>query len=315
MLNKRPYRLGEYRITDYENGRLTWEGHIGFGVQQRGDGYILGDVLLLGLASQAENGFLIGEFLKHLKKMAVWKKTRYYCHTSEILETATGLGLGKDFLSKVSFLEKMTPRVLKPGMFRLGKYRIIVTADHKLAWQTSGGVNRVVGGPGRVESGLLILGPQEEEEEVPRKRDFLEQINQLPQWVQTRVWCRESVLRECREPQPAVRFKEQLKVRNAGIMRAAGKGLKAIPQNRSKETFRRFFTFTGQSLKSYLPRLHWPFRFNGRKPTGSWPLGKKSWLIGLILLVISGLVFGVAVTYHSLEKMWEGSHGHKKYHH
>ncbi len=182
MQNKRPYRLGEYRITDYENGRLTWEGHIGFGVQQRGNGYILGDVLLLGLASQAENGFLIGEFLNHLKKMAVWEKTRYYCHTSELLETATGLGLSEDFLNRVSFLEKMTPRVLKPGMFRLGKYRIIVTADHKVVWQTSGGVNRVVGGPGRVESGLLILGPQEEDEEGPRKRDLLDQLSQLPKW-------------------------------------------------------------------------------------------------------------------------------------
>ena len=110
MPKKLLYRLGEYRITDYENGRLSWERHVDFGVQRSGDGYLLGDVLILGPGSQEENGFLIGEFLDQLKKMPVWSKTRYYCHASELLEVATGRGLTEDFLNRVSSLEKKRSR-------------------------------------------------------------------------------------------------------------------------------------------------------------------------------------------------------------
>jgi hypothetical protein len=60
MPKKLLYRLGEYRITDYENGRLSWERHVDFGVQRSGDGYILGGAIILGPGSHEENGFLIG---------------------------------------------------------------------------------------------------------------------------------------------------------------------------------------------------------------------------------------------------------------
>ena len=172
MRKKLLYRLGEYRITDYENGRLSWERHVDFGVQRSGDGYILGDTLILGPASHEENGFLIGEFLDQLKKIPVWDKTRYYCHASELLEVATGRGLTEDFLNRISSLEKRNPRGLKPGMFRLGRYRITLSAGHEVFWQTPGGVHRVAGGPGRIESSLLILGSQEVDEEGPKKQDF-----------------------------------------------------------------------------------------------------------------------------------------------
>jgi hypothetical protein len=315
MPNTLLYRLGEYRITDYENGRLSWERHVDFGVQRSGDGYLLGDVLIVGPGNQEENGFLIGEFLDQLKKFPVWSKTRYYCHASELLEVATGRGLTEDFLNRVASLENMTPEGLKPGVFRLGRYRIIVTPDKELFWQTSGGVNRVVGGPGRVESGLLILGPQEVDEEGPKKRDFLEKLNQLPQWEETQVWCLESVLRECGKPPPPVRFKGQLKDRIARVKRTRRGRPIATPQNRPKESPKRLFTFDLKPFKPSLPRLNWPFRFNWRKPTWPWIPERKFWLTGLVLLVLSGLVFGVVMTFHSLEKMWTWSHGHKKHHH
>ncbi len=178
MRKKLLYRLGEYRITDYENGRLSWERHVDFGVQRSGDGYILGDTLILGPASHEENGFLIGEFLDRLKKIPVWEKTRYYCHASELLEVATGRELTEDFLTRIPSSGKRTPTALKPGMFRLGRYRITLSAGHEVFWQTPGGVHRVAGGPGRIESGLLILGPQEVDEEGPKKRDFLEMLKE-----------------------------------------------------------------------------------------------------------------------------------------
>jgi hypothetical protein len=316
MPKKLLYRLGEYRITDYENGRLSWERHVDFGVQRSGDGYLLGGALILGPGGPEENGFLIGEFLDRLKKLPVWHKTRFYCHASELLEVATGRRLTEDFLNRISSLvEKKAPMGLKPGMFRLGRYRIIVTAGNDVLWQTVGGVNRVVGGPGRIESGLLILGSQEVDEEGPKKRDFLHKLDQLPQWEETQVWCLESVLRECREPQPPVRFKEQLKERRGRVKRAGEKRLITTPQIRLKEPPKRLFTFNWKPFKPAPPRLNWPFRFNWRKLSRPWPWGRKFWLMGLLLLILSGLVFGVVVTFHSLEKMWAGSHGYKKHHH
>jgi hypothetical protein len=59
MPKKLLYRLGEYRITDYENSRLIWERHVDFGVQRSGNG-ALGAALILGPGSHEEDGFLIG---------------------------------------------------------------------------------------------------------------------------------------------------------------------------------------------------------------------------------------------------------------
>ncbi len=252
-----------------------------------------------------------------MKKMPVWSKTRYYCHASELSEVATGRGLTKDFLNKVSFLDKKLSPGLKPGVFRLGRYRIIFTAGKEVSWQTSGGANRVAGGPGRIESGLLILGSQEVDEEGPKKRDFLDELDQMPPWEGTRVWCLESVLQECREPLPPVRLKRQLKDRIARVKRARGKRPDTTQQNRPKESPKRLFTLNRRSFKFTLPRLHWPFRFNFNWPKLSWPWrwGRKFWLIGLLLLVVSGVVVGVVVTFHALEEKRTWSHGHKKHHH
>jgi hypothetical protein len=202
MLKKHFYRLGEYQISDYENGRLSWERHFDFGVQRSGNGYLLGGALILGPGSHEENGFLIGE--------------------------------------------------------------------------------------------------------------FLDKLNQPPQWEETQVWCLESVLRECREPQPPVWFKGQSKDRIARVKRAGEKRPIATQQNRPKEPPERSFTINWKSFKPSLPRLNWPFRFNWRKLTWPWLLGRIFWLTGLLLLILSGLVFGVVMTFHSLEKMWAWSHGYKR---
>ena len=202
-------------------------------------------------------------------------------------------------------------------MFRLGRYRITLSAGHEVFWQTPGGVHRVAGGPGRIESGLLILGPQEVDEEGPKKRDFLDKLKQLPPWEGTRVWCQESVLQECRAPLPPVRLKRQLKDRIARVKRARGKRPDTTQQNRPQESPKRLFTLNRRSFKFTLPRLRWPFRFNFNWPKLSWPWrwGRKFWLIGLLLLVLSGLVVGVVVTFHALEEKRTWSHGHKKHHH
>jgi hypothetical protein len=86
---KRAYRLGEYRIIEYENGLLRWETHSHFGVQRSGKCFILGNVLIIGNWSHEEIGYLKLEFFEQLQKLPVWTKTRYYCYAFELLDVVT----------------------------------------------------------------------------------------------------------------------------------------------------------------------------------------------------------------------------------
>jgi hypothetical protein len=75
MMNESIYRLGEYRITEYENGLLRWETHFNFGVQRSGKCYIFGDILIIGHWSNEGSGYLQLEFSELLQKLPIWNKT------------------------------------------------------------------------------------------------------------------------------------------------------------------------------------------------------------------------------------------------
>ena len=62
MIHETIYRLGEYRISEYENGLLRWETHSNFGAQRSGKCFILGNVLIMGNWSHEETGYLKLEF-------------------------------------------------------------------------------------------------------------------------------------------------------------------------------------------------------------------------------------------------------------
>jgi len=136
MINETIYRLGEYRIIEYENGLLRWETYYHFGVQRSGKCFILGDILIIGHWSHEEPGYLILEFFEQLQKLPVWNKTRYYCFAFELLDVATGQSLTNDFLERYLTLTSSTGSKslmnMSPGMFRLGRYQIAVT--DQLGW-------------------------------------------------------------------------------------------------------------------------------------------------------------------------------------
>ena len=117
-----------------------------------------------------------------VKKNARLGKTRYYCFSSELLDVRTGQSLSDDFLVRTSFLadrNKTDPKSikdLKPGVYRLGQYHISVTDQGDISWQTFRGMNRVLRGPCLIESGMLFLAPQEEEEGGQKKRGFHQAI-------------------------------------------------------------------------------------------------------------------------------------------
>jgi hypothetical protein len=84
------YRLGEYKIIEYEHGDLWWETHIGLGSSKSGKCFINGDILFIKPSDSMGPGFLKGEFLDHLKKLPKWEKTKYYCASYKIHECKSG---------------------------------------------------------------------------------------------------------------------------------------------------------------------------------------------------------------------------------
>lgn len=201
MRHENIYRLGEYRITEYENGLLQWEKLFNFGVQRSGKCFILGNILIIGHWGHEEVGYLQLEFFEQLEKLPAWNKTRYYCFSSELLDVSTGQSLTNDFLERYIALTSSTgskPLMnMSPGMFRFGRYQITIDDNGKVSWQTYGGLDRVVGGQCAVESGLLLIGPHEYDEGNQIKREFLNKLNQLPKWDKSMAWCRSLVLRPC----------------------------------------------------------------------------------------------------------------------
>jgi hypothetical protein len=314
------YRLGEYRITEDQDGLLRWERHAGFGLQQSGKCFICGDVLILGPWRQEEHGFLIGEFLDQLKKLPNWSKTRYYCFSSELLDVRTAQSLSDDFLMRTSLLtdrdkpDLKSIRDIQPGDYRLGQYHISVTDKRDISWQTFRGMNRVLRGPCLVESGMLFIAPQEEEEGGQKKEDFIRRLEHLPLWDGTIAWGRSLLLRECQEP-PRVkrRWDAWLHWRPKGYCAPDKNSVDLLgkrpepPQKRSSPsdfTFKKI-VHRGQPA---------PTRFKGIKPSWSWlTKGKLGWKYGIIL-IITVLLLGVAAAVYWVEKRSHKFYPFKEHH-
>jgi hypothetical protein len=307
---KRAYRLGEYRITEYENGLLRWETHSHFGVQRSGKCFILGNVLIIGNWSHEEIGYLKLEFFEQLQKLPVWTKTRYYCYAFELLDVVTMQSLTDGHLEQS--LRSINNTALKskisisPGTFRLGRYRITATDNGAVSWQTYEGLDRVVGGPCIIESDILFIGPQEYDEGNQSKREFLNKLNQLPRWDKTIAWCRGMVLRNCLQQQ------ETKKPDTTPITIPQSQGAKedhffdekpsVIFPTRHKETLKRLLMLglTWQkTLWSHIDKM-------------------KGWLKYVTLPIIVGQLVGLITILHSWwHQFWEKamSHENKEHHH
>ncbi len=142
MQIKTSYRLRSYRITEYETGGLWWETHFDFGRQRSGECFIYGKILIIKPWIDEKDGSLIGEFLDQLKKLPSWDKTLYYCFFSELLEVKTGRRLTvRPGETNVLRDEHPTrPNVegfkgLRPGLYRIDRYRITVNDDQTISWQ------------------------------------------------------------------------------------------------------------------------------------------------------------------------------------
>ena len=315
------YKLNEYRIKLDENGLLWWETHYGFGVQRCGMCFIYFDILIIGPCSQEKIGYLKGEFLDRLDKLLPWNKTKHYCFASELLDVISGRSLDQNFMdcmySSLSIGSDGAGPILdgEPGAFRLGNYQITVTPNGEITWQTHGGMNRVIAGQCTSQSGVLFIGPEEQEKERASKEDFFKRLNMLPLWDRTKIWSRGLALRPCHPFQqeakpPAARHKD------VGVWESdhANEKHPLMYKQQLRSEVRNSFRHRFKSCKFSWSRspLHLAFRFVKQ----SWHLLRKVtfWSISLILLVIAGLLAGLTWTLHSVKERLRRIHFSKKYH-
>ena len=205
MTNDSSYRLGNYQITVSDDVLVRWERHVPLAMARSGKCFLFGDVLIIGSKFRDEDGFQIGEFLDSVRKLPPWTRTRFYCFEGELFDCATGHALAEEALEPFSSFACMnrTPPFcadgVSSGTYRLGHYQITVAADHAIAWDAYGDLDRIVSGSCRIESGILIFGTQEHDKQGLGKQEFLDALSRLPQWDKTMAWCRGSILRPCRE--------------------------------------------------------------------------------------------------------------------
>lgn len=202
MIHPKLYRINEYRISEFADGRLWWDAHSGLGKQIGGPCFVFGNMLVLGTRCSEEDGFLKLEFFNQLKRLPVWHETRYYCFISALMDVSSGTNISEHKLQQLIALsdridtdsENMVTE--SPGTFRLWQYQISIAPDGDVIWKTCGGMGQIFGGPVIIESDVLFIGPKRFDD--PRKnikRDFVHTLRNLPKWDQTNLWCRSLALK------------------------------------------------------------------------------------------------------------------------
>jgi hypothetical protein len=318
------YKLNEYRIIEDDNGRLMWEKHYGFGGQRRGMCLIHNDILIIAPYSHEEIGYLKGEFLDRMEKLPLWNKTKHYCFSSDLQDVASGRRLDQNLLDQMSFSinigsNRSEPiRSGDPGVFRLAKYRITVGTNSQVTWQAYGRMNRVLSGQCIIHSGVLFIGPEEQDKEEESKGDFLKELETLPQWDRTKIWSRSLALWPC-HPWPLKRKPSATVEKETWRPREEGYAIYEKPPmertQRPEGQFRSLSSSCFRSRKVSLPGLRLPEAFRFRKPSWRRSRGAKIRLIWLILLVLAGLLFGLIMSLHSVKERFHGFHSSEKHHH
>ena len=203
------YRLGEYKILEYEHGDLWWETHIGLGSLKSGKCFINGDILFIKSSDSMGPGFLKGEFLDHLNKLPKWEKTKYYCASYKIQVCKSGRrkplfdGLDSQLQDEVIIekngstqreIAKTEDKSVKADTtdhisHKLGRYEIIEKNMGQLFWKSHSGFGSLKKGRCHIKGNILFLEPGETEPSSLMKREFMQQLFRLPDWERTKYFC------------------------------------------------------------------------------------------------------------------------------
>ena len=221
------YRLGEYKIIEFDTGQLMWEAHFGFAEFQRGRCIRKGSILFIGPAENCRNGFLKGEFLDDLKKYPKWGKTKFYYIGAGIHHCKNGKRVTKEEMvlwtlgrspgagaelhrdaSKIFSNGAVAEKDAENAVYRLQRHEIIVRTDGQIISRTYSGSNSVNTGNCYILENILFIGPQQNKTSNFNKRQFLANLRQLPIWDQTAYFSKRFSLHEC---EPGYGVKGELK--------------------------------------------------------------------------------------------------------
>jgi len=216
-MKKNIYKLGEHKIIESDTGDLRWEAHFGLGAFQEGRCFKKGTILFIGPAESQRDGFLILEFIDHLKPLQAWLITKYYCRGLEVYHCKTGKRVTKEEMllwmldRSINEVDRIYSE--KPGQhsnyisngietediaFRLQRYEIIKKTDGLIVWKTDTGPNTVSGGNCIIVEDILFIVPGQNEQTNLIKQQFLANLKQLPEWNQTKYFCHRLSLHDCK---------------------------------------------------------------------------------------------------------------------
>jgi hypothetical protein len=209
-INEIKYRLGDFIIIEHSGVLLTWVTHIALGAQRSGRCFIVGNILVIGPLDREESGYLKLEFHENLMKLPTWDKTRYYCFASSLRKVGTKQSL-TSYLTEELSIDKIgmeADNITEPSTFRLDRHKINVGENSIISWQTIGELNRTISGRCFTESGILFIGPKENELDAGQSRKtFFNELKLLPQWDKTFVWGHYRSLKICEESEPRKSYK------------------------------------------------------------------------------------------------------------
>jgi hypothetical protein len=210
------YRLAEYRIIESGTGALWWEGHAGIGAVVGGKCYIRGKILFIGPRESEEPGFLAKEFLNQLDRFPKWEKTRFYCLSYEICDCKSGRKLTEEEIAAGS--RNQTQWTEETGLsgtlfgkgnrrqgsgatedvsYRLGRYEIIQKRSGQVWWKTPSGRTGLRVGKSIIAGDILFIGTVETEEPGNLRRQFIDRLDQLPEWRTTQYYSLSYALHDC----------------------------------------------------------------------------------------------------------------------
>lgn len=187
MLKQTSYQLQGYKIVEENIALLQWVKYFGFGVEQGGPCYVVGDILIIGKPANEEIANLIGDFYDQLKSLPRWSKTKYFCKEADI-SAVSSLSSGANS-KRMEALQKysrpdhfVSPKIpLRPGCYRLGVYRITVNDDLTISWIRYIENGRIAEGKGEISGDILLLTQKVIEKEKGRKQ-FQMELKSLPPW-------------------------------------------------------------------------------------------------------------------------------------
>jgi len=211
------FKLGEYKIIESDNRYLRWEAHSGIGGIKEGRCFQKGSILFIGPPESRCDGFLKFEFMAHLKGFPDWLKTTYYCKGLGVCHCKTGKKVAKEemLLWKPNcgadgkpgrFSERSEPNIIsisnkrtaKDAVYRLQRYEITPKPDGQIAWKTHAGPNTFSGGTCIILEDILFMGMRQNEKTHLNKRQFLENLEKLPEWHQTAYYAPKLSLHKCK---------------------------------------------------------------------------------------------------------------------